>query len=406
MLNAKSENAGKGGAVSSKNKDIKDHTISAVGGAVGAGVGCLVGPEGSILGGLLGSVGAFVASKYAPDYLDSSILGRFLNNSKVEEILRQKIAADLSNGFLGSQGDLDQALESMRTLMGLAALEDPGVGTLEERLARGFKWGLPENAGFNEVWASNMRRLAEYCDKKGPLRIGCAAICPAVVAMFRDMNRRYETERGVKFNVRSNYINGREFFESLRSECDLDFAIGPLEALVFADEERKLPMKILGPIFGQQQHVYVSNKKRKHIRSGVWVFDRSSAKFQYHVGVGVPKSAEEQSFQNSREVPDLLESIPPGDMVVAWDPLSSVMKGRKDFTVVPQSNYKIHVVLLGHRSLLQKGAFPLQEFMSVLATEVRYQRNRHNSLFELLCSSQDFMETFAMAAGHRWTRVL
>src|SRR5262249_48634062 len=158
-------------------------------------------------------------------------------------------------------------------------------------------------------------------------------------------------------------INGRTLFDSLRSNCDLDFAIGPLEALVFADEERQLPLRLIGPLFGERQYVFVSTKKRAGFRSGVWVFDRSSAKFQYHVGLGIPRSAGEQSFDNARDVPDLVENIPPSDLVIAWDPVSSVLSGRKDYAIVPQSEYIVHFILLGHLRVFRKGVFPLPEFL-------------------------------------------
>lgn len=171
---------------------------------------------------------------------------------------------------------------------------------------------------------------------------------------------------------------------------------------MLSDGGQKLPLRLIGPLCGERQHIYVSTKKRAGVRSGVWVFDRSSAKFQYHVGLAIPRSAQEQSFDDARIVPDLVESIPPGDMVIAWDPLSSVLKGRKDFAVIHQSDYTVHFVLLGHLRVFRKNQFPLQAFLAVLLTEWRRRQHRNEGLFKILRRDHRFMTAFALGAGQRW----
>lgn len=389
--------------MSKKKEAIQDQAVAALGGLVGGGLGALAGPETIAVGGAAGSVGALLVSKYAPAYFEKSILHRYLSNRKVVAILKAKIEADLKNSFLGSQGDFDQAMTSMRSLLQAANSQDRSIGTLESRLPRSFRWSLAKTDADNEAFRHHVSQVATYCAQNGPVRIGCSAICAAAVATLRDLHERFSNSVGVRFDVSCDEINGRTFFDSLRANCDLDFAIGPLEALVLSDEGHKLPLRLVGPLCGERQHVYVSTKKMAGFRSGVWVFDRSSAKFQYHVGLGIPRSAEERCFDDARDVPDLVESIPPGDMVIAWDPLSSVLTRRKDYAIVHNSEYTVHFILLGHLRVFRKNQFPLHDFLAVLLTEWRRRQHHHTILFEVLRRDQRFMAAFALGAGHHWT---
>ena len=302
-----------------KKDAIKDQTAAAVGGLVGGGLGAIAGPEGVAADGVAGSVGALLVSKYAPEYFERSILNRYLSNRKVVEILKAKIEADLDNSFLRSQGDFDQAMSSMESLMEAASSQDPAIGSLRKRMPRSFRWRLPASIP-DEALQSHLDQLGSYCSRRGPIRIAASSICTAAVAVLRDLEKRFSESVGLRFDLAYREINGRALFDSLRSQCDADFVIGPLEALVPSDEGRKLPLRLIGPMFGERQYAFVSTKKRVGLRFGVWVYDRSSVKFQYHVGVGVHRGSEEQPVENARDIPDLVEGIPPGDMVVAWDP--------------------------------------------------------------------------------------
>jgi hypothetical protein len=386
-----------------KKSAIRDQAISASGGVLGTGLGALIGPEAAFIGGAVGSVGALLAAKFAPEYFANTAIYRFLSNRKVVAILAAKIGADLDHSFLNSQGDFDRAMSAMRSFLEAAHAEDPAIPTLESLVMRGFRWSVATADVGEEQLGQHLRRLAVYCRANGPIRFGASAISCAPIAIVRDLHRRFADEFGVEFAVEADEINGRMFFDSLRTTCELDFAVGPLEALVLSDPDRQLPLRIIGPVCGQRQLVFVSTKKRVGLRSGVWVFSRSSAKFQYQVGVGMPRNVEEQAYDDARQVPDLVESIPAGDLVIAWDPLSSVLDGRKDVTVVQHSEYIVHFVLLGHRHVFRKNQFPLHDFLAVFLAEWRRRRQTRDGLVELLRRDPRFMTAFARGAGHRWT---
>ncbi|MEK7727668.1 MAG: hypothetical protein AAB354_04600 [candidate division KSB1 bacterium] len=386
-----------------KKQAIRDEAVTAVGGLVGGALGALAGPEAAALGGAAGSVGALLASKFAPEYFENTVIRRYLNNRKIVTLLKAKIESDLRYSFLDSQSAFDQAMTSARTMLNAANIEEPSIGTLESRLVRGFRWSLSGADVSNEIFTQCISRLADHCRSHGPIRIGCPAICCAPIAIFRDLQERFADSVGLQFMVFCDEINGRTFFESLRTTCNLDFAVGPLEAFVLSDPERKLPLRVIGPLFGEQQRIFVSTIKRTGVRSGVWVFSRSSAKFQYHVGIGVPRSAQELGIDDARQIPDLVESIPPGDMIVTWDPLSSVLDRRKDFAVVHHSEYTVHFMLLGHRSIFSKHRFPVQDFLTVLLTEWRRRQRTQDGLVNILRRDHRYMKAFALGTGHHWT---
>jgi hypothetical protein len=384
-----------------KKEAVLDQAAAALGGLVGAGLGALAGSDGVAIGGAVGSVSALLVSKYAPEYFGKSLLTPYLSNRKIVAILKSKIGADLQNTFLRSQGDFDQAMISMGQLLKAASAQDSAIGTLEARLPRTFRWVLTRSQDDDEMFRDHLKRVAAYCELNGAVRVGCSSVCAATVAILRDLSARF-ANLGVRFDVVCDEINGRSFFDSLRADCELDFAVGPLEALVLSDEDHRLPLRLLGPLFGERQHVFVSTKKRIGFRSGAWVFDRSSAKFQYYLGLGIPRSAQEQSFDNARTVPELVESIPAGDMIIAWDPLASVLTRRKDYAIVHQSDYVVHFVLLGNLRVFRKNLFPLNDFLAVFVAEWRRRQRHQTGLVAVLRRDQRFMEAFALGAGHHW----
>lgn len=385
-----------------KKQAVRDETITATGGVLGTGLGALAGPEAAVIGGAVGSVGALLAAKFAPEYFANTVIHRFLSNRKVVAILAAKISADFDHSFLNPQADFDRAMSAMRSFLEAARAEDPAIPTLESLGARGFRWSVATADVGEEQLGQHLRRLAVYCRANGPIRFGGSAICCAAIAIVRDLHRRFADEFGVEFAVQADEINGRVFFDSLRSACELDFAVGPLEAFVLSDPDKQLPQRMIGPVCGERQRVFVSTKQRVGFRSGVWVFSRSSAKFQYQVGVGMPRNVEEQAFDDARQVPDLVESIPAGDLVIAWDPLSSVLDGRKDFAVVQHSEYIVHFVLFGHRYVFRKNQFPLQDFLAVFLAEWRRRKRTREGLVDLLRRDPRFMTAFARGAGRRW----
>lgn len=385
-----------------KKQSVQDQAVTAAGGLIGSALGALAGPEGALVGGAAGSVGALLAAKFAPEYFQTNIFQRYLNNRRILKLLEEKLAADFRYSFLDTQGVFNQAMESARVMLQAANVAEPSIETIESRLPRSFRWRLIA-ADNDETFARCIARLGAYCQVSGPIRIGSPAICPAPLAIFHNLQARFADSAGLKFAFFYDEINARDFFESLRTKCELDFAVGPLETLVLADPERRLPLRIIGPMCGQRQRIFVSTKKRMGFRSGIWVFSRSSAKFQYHVGLEVPRSADELGIDDARQIPDLVESIPPGDMVIAWDPLSSVIEKRRDFEVVRHSDYTIHFMLLGHRRVFTKRSFPLEEFLIVLLTEWRRCRQSPAGLTDILRCNHRYMKAFALGTGRQWT---
>lgn len=390
--------------MSDKHQAVRDEIVTAAGGVLGTGIGgALAGSQGAIVGGALGSVGALLAAKLSPEYFQNTVVHRYFGNRKIVALLKHKINADLDYTFLDTQADFDRAMDSMRFFLKAATIEDSSIGTLESRLARGFRWRIPNADATDQELIEQFVRLAMYCRTNGPIRVGCPAICPAVAAILRELHGRIVDKFGVELTVDCYGINGRTFFDSLQAECKIDFAVGPLEALVLSDPSRRIPLRIIGPVFGERQRIFVSTKKRPGIRSGVWVFSRSSAKCQYQVGIGVERNVEEQRFDDARQIPDLVESIPAGDSVIAWDPLSSVFDRRKDYAVVPHSDFRVHFVLLGHSNVLKKGRFPVNAFLTVLLAEWRRHKRMRDGLFQLLKRDHHFMKAFARGAGCQWT---
>lgn len=383
-------------------ESIRDQAIAAAGGVVGTGIGALIGPEGMVLGGAAGSVGALLAAKSAPSFFSLDPIRRFLNNRKISEILRRKIDEDLDTSFLNSQAENDAALTAMRELIAAASAQDSSISALSKRQRRGFQWNLSLCSKQDPHFQKCMTTVAAWCDKNGPIKIATTAVCAAAVAILDKLIEQYSESHGLRLDLSFHAINGRTLFENLLSKCEIDFAIGPLEALVLADDGIKLPLKIIGPLFGEKQSIYVSNRRRAGFHSGIWVFERASAEFQYHVGIGIPRNAHENTVADARYIPDLVENIPPGDMVIAWSPLSSVLERRRDFSIVQQSEYLIHFVLLGGKNVFSKAGFPLHEFLTVFVAEWRSHVRNRRGLSDRLLRNHDFMTAFALSAGHSW----
>jgi hypothetical protein len=384
------------------NESIRDQAIAAAGSIIGSGVGGLIGPEGMLLGGAAGSVGALLAAKTAPNFFSLDPIRSLLNNRKVATILQHKIDEDLNTSFVNSKAENDAALKSMRELISAASVRDPSISPLSKRLRTGFQWNLSFCPKKDPHFVKCLKALSEWCEKHGPIKIATTAVCAAAVAVLDKLNEQYSESSGFRVELSFDAINGRTLFENLLSKCDVDLALGPLEALVLVDEQIALPLKIIGPLFGEKQSIFVNSRPKCGFHSGIWVFERASAKFQYHVGVGVERNVKENPITNAMHIPDMVESIPPGDMVIAWSPLSSVLDQRRDYSIVRNSNYLIHFVLLGSNRVFAKKGFPLQEFLTVFIAEWRSRSASRNGLAKRLRSNHDFMTAFALSAGHRW----
>lgn len=371
-------------------------------GVIGGAAGVLADSEGIALAGAIGSVGALLAAKAVPEFFSLDPMRRLLNNQKVVQILQKKVSEDLEFSFLDSQSTVDVTLSAMREFLVTAAIQDPEIGTFDRRIRRGYKWMLRTCVKNDPEYQRCLRELAGFCQKFGPIKIATAAVCAAIVAMLNELSAEYRDNPGVSFTTSFYPINGRMLFESLLTKCDVHFAIGNLEALVLADSGDKLPLKIIGPLFGQRQSIYVSTRRRAGIRSGIWVFEKASTQFQYHLGIGVPRNSHENIVTDARQIPDLVENIPPGDMIIAWSPLSSVLDKRRDYAIVPQSEYTNHFLLFGNKLVFRPKEFPLDAFLTVFLCEWRRRVNGSNNLVNSLRRDHDFMTAFALGAGHEW----
>ena len=386
-----------------KGQAIRDEGITAIGGLLGGTLGAFAGPEGAAIGAALGSVGFLSAAKFAPDVIHNTLLHRFINNRKVVKLLTAKVEDDFKYSFLDTQGTFDAAMTTAREMLALAHRADPNVAPLESRLPRSFRWSLCERDVPADVRTQAIGRLAAHCRDNGPIRIACPSICSGPIGLFQHLDSALGDESDVHYKMTCHEINGRDFFAALKNSCDIDFAIGPIEALVLCDPERKLPLRIIGPMFGERQRIFVSTKKRIGFQSGIWVFSRSSAKLQFNVGVAVPRSAEERPLEDARLIPGLAENIPAGDMVIAWDPLSSVLSKAKNFAEVHHSHYTVHFFLLGHTRVFPARRFPLNDFLLILLSEWRKFKHNQNVLVDTLRRSHAYMEAFATGCGHKWT---
>jgi hypothetical protein len=389
--------------MNSKKKSIRDQAVTAAGGLAAGAIGALAGPEVAAIAGAVGSVGALLAVHYAPAVFEDTIVHRYLSNRKVCNLLRQKIAADFRFSFLDCQGAYDQAMQSARATVDAANDTDSSIGSFDSRYAGSFRWRLPDSDLTQAAYDAHLQSLASYCKANGPIRIASASICAAPSAIFRDLEQRFSESHGLQFHLYSDEINARDLFTTLRRSSDYDFTIGAIEAYVQCDRDRVLPFRLIGPLFGERQWVFVSTKHRKGFRAGIWVFTRSTADLHYLVGLAVPRSSEKQIIDDARQMPELFENIPPGDMVIAWDPLANLLHKRENYAVVPQSEYMIHFFLMGHRRIFVRRRFPLEAFLGVFLTEWRRFQYNHSSLANHLCRDTRFMRAFALGCGHSWT---
>lgn len=390
-----------------KKQSIRDQAITATGGVLGTAVGTLAGPEVALIGGAIGSVGALLAANFVPEFFQDTVVHRLLNNRKIINLLKEKTDADFKYSCVDSQGTFDNAMESARNTINAANDAEASIGSFESRLATGFRWSLASRRLPADAFTKSVGDLAAHCRANGSIRVACPAICSAPIAVLRDIEKRFSERAGVCFDVRADEINGRDFFTALKTSCEFDFVIGPLEALVLCDPERKLPLRVLGPLFQERQSIFITKKKRvAGLTSGIWVFSRSAADVQYLIGLGVPMNAEKKSILDARQIPALVESIPPGDMVIAWEPLSNVLSRSRDFVEVPGSEFMIHFVLLANKRLVARrrsSTFPIDAFLTVFLMEWRRFQHNHDALANTLRRDHGYMKAFGLGCGHHWT---
>jgi hypothetical protein len=384
-------------------KSIRDQTATVIGGLAAGAVGALAGPDVALISTAVGSVSALYFVNYVPSVLKNTF-HRYLSNKKVCKLLQDKIDTDFQNSFLDSQGRHDAAIELARSFINTANGTDNSIGTFESRWEANHPWNLSASHLTEAEYETHLQSLVAYCKAIGPIRIACASICAAPSAIFRSLEHRFGESRGLHFELYNDETNARDLFRALEGECDYDFVIGPIEALVHCDRNRALPLRLIGPLFGERQWVFVSTKNRKGFRPGIWVFTHSTAELHYRVGVGVPRSAEKQIIENVSDMPPLFEAIPAGDMVIAWDPLANLLTKHKQYATVPQSEYTIHFFLLGHKRIFKKHQFPREAFLGIFLTEWRRYRHDHAHLSDYLYRDTRFMHAFAEGCGYIWTK--
>ena len=377
-----------------------DNALSNLGGAAGgllAGglLGSSFGPLGIIIGTGVGATAGLLAARFAPFPRD--VRRRLRNYLRVRALLQEKFSDEIRQCFLLKPDRF--ALESGNSLCRLRELKLLSETGSDKRFPADERWELLNNL-LNE---DDLRADLELLAKVGPIWINASSISVGTVASLTSLQERF-SKFNLDLRVSWSDINGREQIVSVVTAGDFDFTIVPIDPFALSPQTTTNRLRRVGPVYGETQRLFRKKSTILIAHSRVWVYSQAAPEMQYRLGLGIPRRCEKESLDDARKIPLLIDNIAGGDYVIAWDPLSHVLRRTKGYEEVPGGEYQVVFYLFcdarwRHPSMRKN----LTAFKRLFQNEWIYCREHQHHVLAGLRRNADFMSRFAEGCGLSWT---
>ena len=249
----------------------------------------------------LGTGAGGVGGKFLVDHIRMNMPREF----RLRGLLRKKIASDFSNSYLDGTSNFNNALNSSYEVMANAEITNQN----DQRLGIGLHWEVPP-----PLDQDTRLRLKRTLSQQTPIRINCAALFPAALAVLFSL--RDTLEGFVRLNIDNSDLNSHDQFERLSYGNPFDFVIaaeapfflftsknswGPLDPTELEGYVRIAPCHV------EWQEVFARAGKRPN---SIHVFQYSTAKLQYLFGKKTGQfNLEEEKISEGKQIVFLLTEM-------------------------------------------------------------------------------------------------
>ena len=320
--------------------------------------------------------------------------------SKIEwRLAREKLIKDFRGSCLHELELLQEAIEECDSRMRLIArhrhlqLEDrlAHERVLVPRRMGSGPWAVP-NEPDNEV-ASSAADLIGYAHRT-PLVVNVGSYAPACIAVLQSLRRRYGLD------VRSDFedLTGRQQILRLQYDDEADFLFAPHAPFLLVADPRALRYRWMTPVHAYEQAVLRAPGIPKGRRRKLLVYKGGSPEEQVMARAGIPASAEPETVVGLEKLLADVRDLPPGDMVIAWEPLARGLESRHRLTRIAE--FRLWVSLYCHKRW-QRGALRAlkDQFSRLFSSEWIYCRKNREWALECLAVELKALEFFTAGSG-------
>lgn len=241
--------------------------------------------------------------------------------------------------------------------------------------------------------ASSVAQLVAY-SRTSPVVVSAGAYSPACIAVLQSVRRRY----GLELRIDFENLSGRQQVLALRHDDRADFLLAPHGPVLLVGEGRALDYRWLAPVYTYEQIVLQAPGTARGRRRKLIVYRGGSPEEQLIAGVGIPPAAEPEMMGSLERLIESVSQLPPGDMVIAWQPLASGLESR--YRLKRIANFRCWISLYCHKRW-QRGALrPLKsQFTQLFAREWIFAMRNLEWARECLGLEPQALEFFAAGSG-------
>ena len=390
-----------------KNKqDVATHLSfggSAAGGIVGSGIGSLLGPEfaavGAVTGSSLGGSISYVLGK-KPDWYKY-----FGEKLTVESLIIAKLSKDFSYSVIHEHSLAQHARDNAHSRIIL----------LEEVRKRDFarftssslyawlKKNIPEiRKDLRDlVPPEKLKSSVEILKNlEQPIQISCECIEPAAVATLKSLQSR----RRFNLNIEIDYEDTSGVYQIMKAsdrKNHYDFIItASAPFFLFGDTQPNMKdYRLVFELHGEEQVILKRRGWETSKKMKIHVFGDSSAEEQFLIKNNVYSNTEPVSHRFFEELKVVLEQLNPGELVIAWEPLASVLS--RNIWIKRSEDAFINWISLfcqkkwNGRNLKKEH----EAFRYLFIYEWLYCKENQDWAGELLINDSFFRERFSLGAG-------
>lgn len=344
------------------------------------------------------------AGGWAGAYLNDHLRPHFPVSWHLSRLLRRKLKSDFEHSYLESSTELNQASNESKDLLREAKLLSSGG-------AHYFASDVPRIIPSERLGRAGRAVFERDLYQHEPISVNCAALFPAALAALFSLKERMKSQ--VILNVDYSDVNSHDQFERLTLGHRFDFVIAaeaPFFLITLGDandsiEPRELAKYVrLFPCNIEWQYAFM--KKGNRNPSAVHIYQTSSAKLQYNLGLGRGiGTLEEQKVLKGREMPYFADKdrLGAGECVVAWEPLAELFHSNPFFEPLRIDPFPVWISMFCNSDWMSASRSSQTEaFRQLFIDEWRHlndAKGRYATAYNILVAKPNLLERFAMSSG-------
>lgn len=315
------------------NSDLPSHVsfaTSALGSIMGAGIGALFGPELSLISGGIGSAVGGSIGYLGTQLLTSSSFGKIT----LEELIAAKTYKDFNYSVLHEPSLIRHTRDDSKARIDLLS-EIKKMDFARLTPAKEVEWLLKNHrnimlASANKEIPDEYKKIADAINKEAQvgkrLKISCECIEPAGIAILKSL--AHHSRLGLDIEIDYQDTCGVYQVQNVAAQGgEVDFLI-TANAPFFLDGFNKASIQNYNMAFeihGEEQVLLRRKTMRMEDIKRIHVFSNSSAEEEFIVKHKVYASKEMFSHYYYEELTKVLSDLEPGEVVIAWEPLATVL---------------------------------------------------------------------------------